>query len=488
MSEIAFRPASELVAALRRREIGSRELLDHYLARVATLNPAINAVVTLDADNARKRADAADAAAVRGDFWGPLHGLPMTVKDTFETAGVRTTAGAPELSQHVPSGDAVAVTRLKAAGAVIFGKTNTPLYAGDTQTYNAVFGTTNNPWDVKRSTGGSSGGSAAALAAGLTGFELGSDIGGSIRNPSHFCGVYGHKPTFGTVPVRGHIPGPPGQRAIPDMGVVGPLGRSPEDLSLGLDVLAGAIETEEGVAWRLSLPPPRHASLREYRVAVWLDDPEVALAANALALLENAVAAVRGAGAKVDVGARPGISLTQAFRDYRRLLVPVISQGFPKPVLEGFDAMAQQLAPDDDSELATFARWSRQRHHDWLEVNEARAGYRARWAELFRRYDVLLCPVTAGPAIPHDHSEPLVQRQVEVDGKTQSYLSAMLAWNGSIGNLCYLPATVAPVGRTAEGLPVGIQIVGPFLEDRTCIGFAVHLRDVLGGFQAPPGF
>jgi len=206
MDELAFRTATELVAALRRKEVSSRELLDHYLTRVERVNPRLNAVVTLDVERARKRAAAADEALVRGELWGPLHGLPMTIKDCFETAGLRTTAGFSPLTDHVPTVDAVAVARLIGAGAVVFGKTNVPMLAGDWQTYNAIFGTTNNVWDVTRAPGGSSGGSATVVAAGLAGLELGSDIGGSIRVPSHWSGVYGHKPTHGIVPQRGHIP------------------------------------------------------------------------------------------------------------------------------------------------------------------------------------------------------------------------------------------------------------------------------------------
>src|SRR6266849_1336134 len=262
MPDLCLRSATALAAALRRREIGCQELLDRYLERVARLNPALNAIVTLDAERARAAAERADRELASG----PLHGLPMTVKDTFETAGLRTTAGAPVLADYVPASDASAVARLRAAGALIFGKTNTPTFAADAQTYNPVFGTTNNPWDRARSPGGSSGGSAVAMAAGLSALELGSDIGGSIRNPAHYCGVYGHKPTHGIVPGRGHIPGPPGTLAEVDIGVVGPLARSADDLDLALSVLAGPAE-DRGRAWLLELPPPRRGSLREYHVA-----------------------------------------------------------------------------------------------------------------------------------------------------------------------------------------------------------------------------
>jgi amidase len=206
---------ADLVHALRNREINSRELLEDYLNRIDELNRALNAVVTLDVDAARAAATAADEATTRGHDVGVLHGLPITVKDAFETAGLRTTSGAPELAGYVPARDADAVARLRAAGAVVFGKTNLPVFAMDWQSANPVFGVTNNPWDLTRTPGGSSGGAAAAVSAGLTGLELGSDIRGSLRQPAHNCGVFALKPSFGLVPVRGHIPGPPGTLSAP---------------------------------------------------------------------------------------------------------------------------------------------------------------------------------------------------------------------------------------------------------------------------------
>src|SRR5262245_15374911 len=267
--DLHFLPATELARLLAAGDVSSVELLDHFLARVDEHDKGINAVVALDADRARARAAEADAARARGESWGPLHGLPMTVKDAFETEGLVTTSGAPVLADHVPDRDADAVALLKGAGAVVFGKTNLPLYAGDLQSFNEVYGRTNNPWDLDRTTGGSSGGAAAALAAGLTGFELGSDIGGSIRNPAHFCGVFGLKTTWGIVQIRGHIPGPPGSLSDADVGVFGPMGRSAADLDLGLDVLA-APAPHDAVAWRLELPPARNdGQVAGLRVATW---------------------------------------------------------------------------------------------------------------------------------------------------------------------------------------------------------------------------
>jgi amidase len=269
MADIALQSARTLAEAIRRREISSRELLDHYLARVERLNPPLNAVVTVDVEGARRAADAADKALARGGASGPLHGVPMTIKDTYETAGMRTTCGFEPWSDHHPEGDAEPVRRLREAGAVVFGKTNTPTLAGDWQTHNPIFGVTNNPWSREHTTGGSSGGAAAAVAAGLTALELGSDIGGSIRVPSSWCGVCGHKPTWGVVPQHGHLPPPPGTLAETDLGVMGPIARTVDDLELALDIVAGP-HGHDAVGWRLELPPARATALRELRLAAWL--------------------------------------------------------------------------------------------------------------------------------------------------------------------------------------------------------------------------
>jgi len=486
MDDPAFRGAAELVEAIRTRKLSSRELVDHYLARIDKINPALNAVVTLDIERARQRADDADRALARGESWGPLHGLPITVKDVFETAGIRTTSGAPMFSDHVPTTDAVAVERLKAAGAVLMGKTNTPMFAGDSQSYNAIFGTTNNPWDLARSPGGSSGGSAVAIAAGLSALELGSDIGGSIRGPAHCCGIYGIKPTFGIVPLRGHVPPMPGTLADVDIAVAGPIARSADDLDLALQVLGGPTE-ERTVAWHFELPPPRHKAIGEYRVAAWLDDPLFSIDSEVRAPLEAAADALRRAGAKVDDRARPAISFAKVDYIYNRLVLPLVSGGLPP---EQFAAIAKlaDAAPADSTDATVFeARAITIRHRDWLAVNEAREQMRVRWDNFFRNYDVLLCPVMSVAAIAHDHSEPIEQRMLMVNGSRRSYWSAILPW-ARLASTAYLPATAAPVGKTSSGLPVGVQIIGPYLEDRTTIDFARKLADVIGGYERPPGY
>jgi len=367
---------------------------------------------------------------------------------------------------------------------VIFGKTNTPIYAGDLQTYNEVYGTTNNPWDTARATGGSSGGSAAALAAGLTPLDLGSDIGGSIRNPAHFCGVYGHKPSYGLVSERGHIPGPPGQLAPTDLGVLGPLARSPEDLELALTVLA-APRPEDAPAWRVELPGPRRERLADFRVAAWLDDPAgPPIAADVAGLLESAVARVAAAGARVEGSLRP-VDAAESHRIYLRLLYAVMSPGLPPALIRGFEQTYPTLREDDAGVFSDLIRGAAAPHRLWLRDDEERWRLRARWAELFREVDVLLCPIMPVAAFPHDHS-PIDQRTVDVDGRRVPIFD-LLFWAGLV-TLAGLPSTVVPIGRTRAGLPVGMQVVAPYLEDRTAIRFAKCLEGLLGGFVPPPAF
>lgn len=446
--EIAHLPATELLRRLEQGPLTSSALLEIYLDRIERLNPDLNAVVTLDSDGARQRASAADAARLRGDSWGALHGLPITVKDVFETEGMRTTAGAPELSDYVPTRDAVLVSRLRDAGAVVFGKTNTPTMAGDGQTYNPLFGTTNNPWALDRTPGGSSGGCGAAVAAGLTALSFGSDIAGSIRVPAGFCGVYGHKATFGLIPQRGHIPGSPGQRIERDVNVVGPIARAASDLDLALSVLAGPM-SQEALGWQATLPVAPPFALRELRVAAWLDDDFCPVDRSVLERLEALVAALRGAGASVDVEARPDIKFSGA--------------------IELYGELRREDLP----------------HGEWLELDEQRQDHRDRWATFFERYDVLLCPISSTAAFPHDQG-PREARGFVVNGMNRPY-SDFVSWPRLIGPV-YLPATAVPLGPNSEGLPVGVQVVGPHLSDRRTIRVAALLAEIVGGYIPPPGY
>jgi amidase len=482
VDDVTHWTATRLVDALAHRELSSRELLEAYLARIEAVNPRLNAVVTLDVEGARSAALAADDAVTRGGRRQRLLGLPMTVKDSIETRGMRTTSGFPPLAEHVPATDADAVARLRDEGAIVFGKTNLPTMAGDWQSYNPLFGVTNNPWDTARTPGGSSGGSAAAVAAGLTGLELGSDLRGSLRVPAHFCGVFCLKPTYGIVPSRGHIPGPPGALSGGDMGVLGPVARSADDLDLALDVLAGP-DPARAVAWRLELPAPRATSTRDYRIAAWLDDRYCSVGSDVLAVLHDAVEALRLDGARIDDTARP-LDLAEAHAVYERLFNATSSVGVPA---DAFDAMAagtgQPPQPDEPPTLLE-ARSLTQRHRDWLMLHEHRMQLTARWASFFHSYDALLCPVGPTPAITHDHSPDLNERTILVNGHTRRYLDQSV-WP-SLAGAAYLPAAVAPVGRTATGLPVGMQIVAPYLNDRTAVDVARRIADVTGGYRRPP--
>lgn len=481
VTDLPWLGARDVAAAIRDGKLTSREYLEAMLARIDALDGPLNLVVTRDDGRSRREADAADREARAGRFRGPLHGVAMTVKDSFQTAGMRTTSGAPELAEFVPTEDAVAVARLRAAGAVIAGKTNLPLYAGDVQSYNEVFGQSNNPWDPERTVGGSSGGAAGALAAGFTPLELGSDIGGSIRGPASCCGVTGHKSSFGIVPGRGQIPGPPGTLTEADIAVVGPMAREVGDLELALAVLAGPDEWYAR-AWSLSLPPPRHRSLADYRVALWLDEPGAPVDDEVRAMIAAAAEALADAGARVDPAARPDFTFDKAIDVFNRLLNAALSGGFSRQEIE---AMAAKAALAGEGR-ALAARYTSQRHREWLSANESRLQLRARWHEFFRDWDAVLAPALPTAAIPHDHSEPMSRRKIRVNGEERPY-QEQFSWMGLAGAAC-LPATVIPVGLAPSGLPVGIQIIGPFLEDRTCLDLAARLYELTGGFRAPPGY
>jgi amidase len=479
MSELAFLSAIAIAEEIRAKKVSSREALDYFLTRVERLDRPINSIVTIDAARARKEADAADTALARGDIRGPLHGVPMTVKDSFQTAGMKTTSGAPELSAFIPEEDAWPVARLREAGAIIFGKTNLPIYAGDMQSYNEVFGTTNNPHDLSRTPGGSSGGSAAALACGFTPLELGSDIGGSIRLPSHMSGVVGHKPSYGIVAAHGQIPGPPGTLTLADLAVAGPMARTIEDLELGLNILAGPNRWDHP-AWRLELPPPRHGALKQYRVAAWLDDPACRLEPEVRVLLEKAAQTLAAAGATVDYNARLPFTLEKVAGTFLALLQAALSGGVT------FDQIEKYAAASGDTSAAQIKRLQAMRHRNWLSHNERRLQMRKQCEEFFKHWDAILIPVMPCPAILHDHSEPLSSRVATVGGEQRPYWN-LNAWMAP-ASVCYLPATVVPVGCVANKLPVGIQIVGPYLEDRTTLELGRHLLAMGSACPRPAGF
>jgi amidase len=483
MSELAFRSASRLAAAIGAREVGCRELLEFYLARVEQHNPALNAIIVTDLHQARWRADAADSALSRGENWGALHGLPMTVKESFDVVGMPTTWGLTELKDNLPLANALAVERLLGAGAVIFGKTNVPVLLADSQSYNPIYGTTNNPWDLSLTPGGSSGGAAAALAAGLTALEIGSDIGGSIRNPAHYCGVYGHKPTYGIAPPRGQSL--PGNVAASDISVIGPLGRGADDLVLALDIIAGP-DPIEAAGYRLELAPPRGKALADYRIALMIDDPNCKVDREVQDILQGLADFLGRAGVRLSDRARPDIDTSQLHAVYIKLLRAATSRRLNDDLFQRQADTARGLDPGDQSYFARMVRANTLSHRDWLAANEERHRLRLKWGEFFRDYDLLLCPVTAGAAFPHDHDGERWERTILINGNPVP-VTDDLFWAGLSG-LVYLPTTVIPAGLTAKGLPVGVQIVGPQYGDRSCIAFAGFLERAYRGFVPPPNF
>jgi amidase len=454
--------AVELATAVRTKEISSRELLDLYLDRIERLDRnAVNSVVTLDVERARAAAANADDALARGDEVGPLHGLPVTIKDAIATEGIRSTGGAVELVDHVPAADAPAVTRLKDAGAIVFGKTNLPRWSSDCQAYNEMFGTTNNPWSPAHVPGGSSGGSAAATAAGFTAFELGTDIGGSVRGPAHCCGVFSLKPSYGVVPDLGYLDHVGGGTTRPDINVFGPIARSAEDLELLMSVLAFP-NPDESVAWRLELPDFPARSLAGVRIAAWLDDPECRVDAEYCAMLRRTVDALADTGAVVEDAKPP-----RDFKDQTDLYLSLVG-----------NAISPSL-PDEAAEAVGT-------HRAWLRLDEERASMRRNWAEWFTAHDVLLTPVMATPPFEHNQEGTVFERFVTVNGEQRNHID-VLRWMMLFNVLC-VPSAVVPIGRTAAGLPVGMQVVAPYLQDRRAMRVARLVSEVVGGYEVPPGF
>jgi amidase len=482
MTDIAFAPATRLASLIRRKKIGCLELLEHYLDRVEKYNPAINAIVATDFEGGRKRARAADRALKQGKSWGPFHGVPMTVKESLNVAGVPTTWGLPVMKDRAINKNAVVVERWLNSGAVIFGKTNVPVMLADGQSFNPVYGRTNNPWDLGRTPGGSSGGSAAALAAGLTGIETGSDIASSIRNPAHNCGVYGHKPTFGIVPTRGHsladVLNPV------DISVVGPLARSAADLDPALTALVGPDEIE-AAGMRYMLPPPRKKALKDFRIGVILNDPVSEVSHEVQAVLQKLVDFLAKKKVKVSDTARPALNMKEVERVFAQLLSAATGSREPREKFLADLKTAQALDANDHSLSAHTLRGSTLHHRDWLTLHEERTRMRLAWHEWFKDYDLLLCPVY--PLAPHKHTdESTATRVYDVNGKKVMH-GNLLFWAGLTG-VAYLPATAAPAGFTPAGLPVGVQIVGPHFGDRSTIHFARLLEQEWQGFVAPKGF
>lgn len=481
--ESPFATAQSMLESLRTKRISAQELLTLHLERIARSNPDLNAIVTLNEEQAYQRAAQADAAISKGILLGPLHGLPVTIKDSIEVAGLPTTAGVPQRAHAISTTTAPVAQSILDAGAVLLGKTNLPPYATDWQTSNPLFGRTNNPWDRTRTPGGSTGGGAAALAAGLTALELGSDLSGSLRIPPAFCGVYGHRPSETAVPRSGHIPGSPLENPAIVMNVMGSLTRSAADLDLALSIIAEPVVGED-VAWQLRFPPVRHSTLADFRIALLPPVPWLPVDEEIRAALDDLITRLRQQGTRVEEMQPEGFDLWQHHEAYSMLLSVIAFAHLEEEERAHVVALLHQSSdPFANAQVvgmnATVAQF--------IGMHSRRTRSCALFREFFRDVDILLAPVTITPAFPHiDDQIPLLKRTLQVNGTTVPYLhlpiyAGVAAYNG-------LPATAFPWGRTRSGLPIGLQAIGPYLEDHMTISFASLLEREFGGFTPPPDY
>jgi amidase len=471
-----FRDATDLLAALAAKRVSAVELLKAELERHEQTHKALNAVVAVDAERAMEQARAVDDLRAKGENVGVLAGLPMTVKDTFDVVGLPASSGLEPLRRRQGE-DATAIRYAKAAGAVIWGKTNTPVLAGDWQTYNALYGTTNNPWDATRTPGGSSGGAAAALAAGVTALEIGSDIGGSLRVPASFCGVYSHKPTWGVVRQYGHVPPSPGSWSERDLNVVGPMARSARDLRLLLHVIeAGPLAPKA---------PP--ADLREARIALWLDEPSFPLDPEVRVVVESFAAELKAAGAEVTPISAP-VHAPTLMAAYQTLLGAVLGEDMPASQIRGMERMRGLARWQMARGAAPTSQWGMilaytATHREWMAADAVRCRQRREISGVFERFDAILAPITPVTAFPHDH-RPFNRRRLTLsDGRAIPYVS-MLNWI-ALATALHLPATAIPAGPAANGLPVGVQLIGPLNGDARTLSLAQAIEETVRGFSPP---
>ena len=458
MMDSVFCSTTQLAAAIRAGHVSASEVLEAHLAQIATHNPTLNAVITLNAEQARKQAREADEALARGEVWGPLHGVPFTLKDAHATAGMRTTTGFPPLANYVPQEDSPVAARLKKAGGILIGKTNVHMMLADpAQSINPIFGRTKNPWNSERTPGGSSGGAAAALAAGMTPFEIGTDLTGSIRIPAHFCGVFGLKPTEQRVPLTGLIPGLPGPRPIRIMSCIGPMARTVEDLALLFALIAGPDGRDTDVA-PVPVEEMPQLELQRLRIAFAPTFPSFPVAAEMREAVEEFAGRLSALGAVVEEAALPQVDFQQE----------LASTGALIGMMMGAFQQEEQERP------TTLAQY--------LEALDIRDQSIAAWEQFFEKWDVLLCPPSMMTAFPHcEPGSPL-----HVDGQEVSYW--MVSAHSTVFNYTGHPAVVLPYPLDHDGLPIGIQLVGKRWDESRLLAIARALSEVTGTFQRPPGY
>lgn len=477
-----YRPLWQAVDDLTAGRTTAEQLLDICQAAWAERNPELNAIVLADFAAAREQARASDARRRQSRALGPLDGVPFSIKESFDVAGWPTTCGSPALRDHVARRDATVVQRLRESGAVLIGKTNVPLGLRDWQSYNAVYGTTRNPHDPSRTPGGSSGGSAAAVCAGMSLFDIGSDIGSSLRNPAHYCGVFSHKSSHGIVPLSGHGTGAP-SFGMQDINVAGPIARSARDLELVLQAIAGP-EGAYALAYRFALPPCPLNTLHQFRVAVLPTHPQAETDREVSDCIEGLGRWLEGQGTSVAWHVRPSFDAEELWRVYVLLLRATTSVHMPDAAFA--DSLDEAAAADPaDARYAVLQHVGATLHHrDWLQLQHARARFTQAWQRFFDDYDVLLCPAAATTAFELNEAGEPWQRHLLVNGRPQP-MTTQLFWAGHSG-LCGLPSTVAPIGPGRSGLPVGVQIVAGRYRDLASLRFASLLEAAGFAFRSPP--
>tara|TARA_Y100001970_G_C14255571_1_gene875115 strand:- start:6324 stop:7688 length:1365 start_codon:yes stop_codon:yes gene_type:complete len=451
MTEIGLLSTIEQAELIRRGDLSSRELTEHFVERIERLDPEINAVVTRDFEVALNEADVADEQGQKGEFIGALHGIPITVKDALETRNLRSTGGAIELRDNVPDRDAAVVASLRREGAIVMGKTNLPRWSGDIQSYNEIFGTTNNPWNLSCGPGGSSGGAAAAVAMGFTSFEIGTDIGGSIRFPAAFNGIWGHKPSFGVIPTTGYLDHTQGGLNEADINVFGPLTRSSTDLGFLLDIMK-----RNSPPWIPQLQDAP-ADLAKLKVGAWLDDGFCPVDQEVQAHLEKVVNELENDGIAIDRSARPEIDPEEA-------------------AMLGLWLVQRAISQSTDSDGPG--------HRIWLDRHVRREEIRLKWAKFFDDYDAIILPVCFVPPFEHQQDGDFASRTLTCNGQTRNYVD-VVKWTTMIG-MAYLPSTVPPTGLGTSGLPIGCQVVGAYGSDKLTISLAGRIGELMGDYQPPP--
>lgn len=482
MDKVVFWPAHAVAEAIRKRDISSAEVLEEHLSQVSKFNPALNAIVSLDIERARAKARKADDALSRGEVWGPLHGVPLTIKDAFATEGLRTTFGHRLMSRHVPQRDATVVSRVLGAGAVIFGKTNVPEVAFDWQTNSPIFGRTNNPWDLSRTPGGSSGGAAAAVAAGMSPLDIGSDAVGSIRIPAHFCGVFGFKPTLQLVSGAGHMDISPGYpRGSRHIASYGPLARTVQDLRLATSIVAGPDNVQQEVPpVELRRAPPR--SLSECRFA-WTDDfGGVPVTAETRAALGALAEKLKAKGCHVERASPAGFDYDSALETFGEVMgaeggvqtsaLLLLLSRLSFRLLFGGSPWARGVVRGQKLNMRRYAAALTRRDAFITQMEAFLSGW-----------DGWLCPVASVPAFTHRRKG----RRLSVGEERLSYSLALGSYT-TVFNLTGSPVIVLPVERPVDGLPMGVQLVGGLWKDMELLDTAELLTEVTGEFQRPPSY